>query len=149
MYGKRLATLLVALAMLAGCQAAQPEKRPVAEYQAVGLTEAPADLAAFYEQMKAVAGLYVLTRGDQTYLLLTGGKVEQPGMRVEVFDVQNQFGGSKQVRILAALRPGAGAGPYPFAVVQIPATKDATYIARLSQPDGQVVELTGMPINDR
>jgi hypothetical protein len=144
------AVLLAALVLLAGCQAAQPPKPPTTDYRVVPLTDAPADVRTYYEQMKAIPGLYVFARGGQTYLLLIGGKLDQqPGMRVEVFDVQTPFNGPREVRILAALRPGQGATQYPYAVIQMDTAPGLTYRARLSADNGLVTELPGMSIDDK
>lgn len=141
--------LLLLVVVMAGCRAGARQPAFDGQFEAVVLAEAPADLQAHYERMKAVPGLTVFQRGDQTYLMLLAGRVDQAGMRVEVLDVQKPDKGSKEVRLLAILRPGGGQEAYPHAVVVLDGAQGLTFKARLATTGEQVLELSGVPLVDR
>ena len=143
-----LALVLLLVTAVAGCRAGARQPAFDGEFEAVVLSQAPADLQAHFERMKAVPGLTVLQRGDQTYLMLLAGRVDEPGMRVEVLDVQKPEKGSKEVRLLAILRPG-GQDDYPHAVLVLEGAQGLTFKARLATTGEQVLELSGVPLVDR
>lgn len=142
------ALVLALVAMVAGCRVKAKQPAFTGEYQVVALSEAPADLRAHFERIKAVPGLTILEQDGQTYLMLTAGRMEEPGLRVEVLDVQKPDQGSTEVQLVAILRPG-GQDVYPAAVLVLEGAEGLTFKARLATQGERVLELSGVLLADQ
>lgn len=137
--------LLTVAVLTAGCLGGKQSKRPDAPFTPLTLDAAPAELRAYYDETKAIPGLFVLHKGGQTYLLVMAGTAPEAGMRVEVIDIRKL---GQTWRVLATLKAGGGED-YPHAIVQVEAPLDADLSGRLTGPDGEVRELRSMTITDR
>lgn len=149
----RVAVLVLTLALIvvAGCWKVGRAPTFTGEYELSGLAEAPQTLQAHYDQMKAVPGLAVLQHGGKTYLLLMAGRVQQPGMGVEVLTVQVPAKGSRSrdVAVSARLWPTKGAEPshYPYTLLVFEGTPAYRFSAGLGTADGRV-ELPATVLTD-
>lgn len=141
-----LSGLVLFVAVLAaGCLGGKGSKAPDGDFTPLALDAAPAELQGYYEEMRAIPGLFVLQKEGQIYLLVMAGTAPEADMRVEVVDVR-KFG--QRWRVLATLEAG-GSGDYPYAVVQVEAPPGVEFSGRLTGPDGEVRELRAMIISDR
>lgn len=140
-----IVALLLALAVAAGCGA--PATAPDVAFTTVELNEAPAQLAEQYAQMRTLPGLVVLQSGGETYLLLMAGTEPEPATVVQVLNIRKM---GKEWRVMAVMLPGQSTGmSYPFTIVKTKAPPNTPFMARLTRPDGNAVELVGMPVTDR
>jgi hypothetical protein len=147
----RMTALAVAMMLsvqVTGCQESAGDQAFSGQFQVVALADAPAPLQAAYDQAKLVPGMAVLKQDGRTYLLLTAGRSEQPGLTIDVLQVQKPAGsGQREVRIVARLMPGADrAEQYPHAVVVLDGTPDYQFRARVATRSETVLELTGLPV---
>jgi hypothetical protein len=138
------ALLLLLIAAVVGC--AKDGEQPDAGFAEIALDAAPAELQGYYDETKAVPGLYALQKDGQTYLLLLAGTAAQPGMSVRVLDLRQAGNGW---RLLAAMEYGNDGITYPYAVLKLKASADADFKARLTGPSGEVLELRAMKVTDR
>lgn len=145
-WGSLLGLLLTVAVLTAGCLGGQRLKRPEADFTPLTLDAAPAELRQYYDETKAIPGLFVLKKGGLTYLLVMAGTAPEPDMSVEVIDIRRA---GQTWRVLATLETGQGGTDYPFAIVQVKAPLDTDFKARLTGPDGEIRELPGMIISDR
>lgn len=137
---------LLMVAVITGCTG-QRSERPDVDFVALALEASPAEIQHYYAEMKALPGFFVLQKDGQTYLLLMAGAGTEADSAVRVTDIRKM---ERQWRLLAVLEPGAAKGAtYPYAVVQLKAPLDTPFIARLTTPEGEVLELKGMHISDR
>jgi hypothetical protein len=132
--------LLVVLAA-AGCQGASSSSL---RYEEIPLAEAPGQLQAKFQEMRAVPGLFVLENGGETYLLLTAGRSEVPGRVLELVDLRRMPNNPREVRLIASLRPESNAGDYVSLALRVQAS-GLEYIARVPAGE-QVTELRGVPL---
>ncbi|MFZ5813835.1 MAG: hypothetical protein ACOY93_00850 [Bacillota bacterium] len=141
-----MALLLLMAVMAGGCAGNQQSKRPEVDFTPVPLEEAPPELRQYYEQTRTVPGLFVLQKDGETYLLLMAGPVSEPGLAVRVAEIRRM---GKDWRVAAALLPDGEGAEYPCAVVRLKAPLNAAFKARLTGPEGEVMELRGMILTDR
>lgn len=153
MIARRVAVglVLLLLAISAGCQSTAGGARKFSgEFQTLALAEGPARLQSYYEQSGSLPGLAVFQQDGRTYLLLTAGRTERPGLVIDVLAVQPPVKGSKAVQVLAAMRSGTGdEGVYPYALIEVDGGAGLTFSARLSKLDETPLELQGFPLIDR
>lgn len=138
--------ILLVLVVATACSG-QQSKRPDVDFTPLTLSEAPAELAEHYAAMKMIPGLFVLQKEGETYLLLMAGPASQPETAIEVLEIRRT---GEEWRVLAVMQSGKGDdATYPFTVVKLKAPLDTGFKARLTLPDGNAMELKGMPITDR
>ena len=137
--------VLIIAVMTAGCLGAKRSKGPDGDFTPLTLDAAPAELQAYYDETKAIPGLFVLQKEGQAYLLVMAGTAPEAGMRVEIVDIRKV---GQKWRVLAALETG-GSGDHPFAVVRLKAPAGVEFSGRLTGPDGEVRELRAIVISDR
>lgn len=140
--------VLFLLAVAAGCQTTPGGTRSfTGEYQQLTLADGPAHLQTYFDQSKAVPGLAVLQQDGSTYLLLTAGRADRPGLMVDVLAVQPPVKGSKEVQLIAVVRPGTGSeGVYPYALLELDGGAGLTFKARLTNGSESPRELQGIPL---
>jgi hypothetical protein len=140
--------VLLLLAVAAGCQTRGSGARGfTGDYQQLTLSDGPARLQTYYDQSKAVPGLAVLQQDGKTYLMLTAGRADRPGMVVDVLAVHPPVRGAKEVSITAVVRPGTGTeGMYPYALLELDGGAGLTYKARLTNGGETPRELQGIPL---
>lgn len=145
--------LVVVMALcfaIAGCRSSARPKEFTGEFQVVALQDAPAEIGAHYERMKAIPGLTVLEKGGNTYLLLAAGRVDQSGLAVEVLSVQVPAKGTRgPVRIIARLMPGGEPHVYPYTVLVLDGVSNLEFQARVATRSETVLDLTGLPLVER
>ncbi|HYG60407.1 MAG TPA: hypothetical protein VD902_20240 [Symbiobacteriaceae bacterium] len=144
-------TLMLTLtlgALVAGCRATERRPQFTGDFQVAALAEAPNDLQAHFERTKALPGLTVLERDGRTYLMLMAGRMEEPGLKVEVLEVKKPQQGSNLAQLTAVLRPG-GTGQYPYALLVLEGAEGLDFKARLATRGERVLELIGMPLDAR
>ncbi|MFZ5822787.1 MAG: hypothetical protein ACOY94_00375 [Bacillota bacterium] len=141
-----LSVLVLIIAVLtAGCQSGKRSKGPDGDFTPLTLDAAPAELQGYYDETKAIPGLFVLQKKGQAYLLVMAGTAPEADMRVEIVDIRKV---GQKWRVLATLEAG-GSGDYPYAVVQVEAPPGVDFSGRLTGPDGEVRELRAIVISDR
>jgi hypothetical protein len=143
--------ILLLLAVAAGCQPRGSGAQGfTGDFQQLALPDGPARLQAYYDQSKAAPGLTVLQQDGTTYLLLTAGRAERPGMVVDVLAVKPPVRGSQEVSITAVVRPGTGTeGMYPYVLLELDGGAGLTYRARLTNGSEIPRELQGIPLADQ
>jgi hypothetical protein len=135
---------LILLALSGGCQEASRRGPPGERFSPMALSEAPAELRQWYDQMKAVPGLYVMNRGEETFLLLVAGWTEM-GQQLELVAVQ-PGPGADELRVLAVLRGDGSSAKYPYLLLRAEERLASRYRARVSTPSGDVLELYAMRV---
>lgn len=138
--------LLMAL-LAAGCGSSGPAGKFTGEFESLTLGEGPAVLQRHYEQQKAVPGLTVYREGRETYLLLRAGKVERPGLGVQVLSVKAPVKGERTVQVVAIVQDSPGEnGTFPYALLRLDVGSDLQFKARLSNRTEVPLELPGIPL---
>jgi|GEM_PF-2423434 len=141
--------LLLSL-LVSGCRGTGKAGEFTGEFQAMSLGDAPSILQRHFEQQKAVPGLTVYTQDGQTYLLLRAGRVEEPGMGIQVLAVKPPVKGSRLAQVVAMLQPTPGeTGTYPYVLLVLQGGTDLSYRARLSTRSEVPLELPGIPLVEK
>jgi hypothetical protein len=140
--------VILLAAQLTGCKGSARDQAFTGQFHIISLAEAPAALQAHFEGARLLPGLAVLQQEGRTYLLLTAGRSEQPGLTVDVVDVQKPAKeGKREVQIIARLMPGRQPNDlYPATILVFDGTPDFAFKARLATRSESVLELSGLTL---
>ncbi len=141
-----LVPLLALLLVLAGCSQRGTGHGAETEFEPLALDATPVEVQQYYEEMKAVPGFFVLHLQGQTYLLLMAGAADEPGLMMTMTDLRKN---GDEYRLLARVAPHETGSEYPYAVARMKVPVDARFVARVTDPTGEVLDLQGMVVTDR
>jgi hypothetical protein len=144
-----LALLCSFVLFVGGCKTAGSRAAFTGEYEVVPLAEAPALLQLHAERVRAAPGLFVYQSGGETYLLLLAGRIEAPGVQMEVIDFKPPVDRTAQARIIVRLHPGLGEEEYPHLVLRLRDAAGISFRARLATLGDQVIELHSIAVADQ
>lgn len=144
-----LALLCALILFVGGCRAAGSRTTFTGQYEVIPLAEAPALLQLHAERVRAAPGLFVHQAGGDTYLLLLAGRMEAPGVQMEVIDFKPPVDRTAQARIIARLHLGPGEEEYPHLVLRLRDAAGLSFRLRLATLGDQVVELHSISVADR
>lgn len=142
-----LVLLLALCAVLLGCRSTGQGQEFSGQFRYLSLEEAPAQIRTHYDRLKAVPGLAVMEQGSRTYLLLMAGRVEQPGLTVDVLELEKPAKRGDPVRLIARLMPGQATEQHPYAVLVLEGARGLSFQARLATRTEAVHDLKGIPLN--